>query len=89
MIMQVMIWSAPVLAACALLFAFYKASYVKKAAPGNERMQEIAAAIAEGANAFLVSEYKILAVFVAALFILIGLFIGWETAVCFLAGNAV
>ena len=84
--MQVMIWSAPVLAACALLFAFYKASYVKKAAPGNERMQEIAAAIAEGANAFLVSEYKILAIFVAALFILIGLFIGWETAVCFLAG---
>ena len=86
MIMQVMIWSAPVLAACALLFAFYKALYVKKAAPGNERMQEIAAAIAEGANAFLVSEYKILAVFVAALFVLIGLFIGWETAVCFLAG---
>ena len=44
--MQVMIWSAPVLAACALLFAFYKASYVKKAAPGNERMQEIAAVVA-------------------------------------------
>ena len=52
-------------------------------------MQEIAAAIAEGADAFLKSEYKILALFIVALFLLIGLFIGensWMTAVCFLIG---
>ena len=43
----------PLLALIALLFAAYKTHYVSKAAPGNARMQEIASAIAEGANAFL------------------------------------
>ena len=69
------VWLIPVLAACALCFAAYKASYVSHAAPGNARMQEIASAIAEGADAFLMSEYKILAIFVAILFVLIGIFI--------------
>ena len=49
-------------------------------------MQEIASAIAEGADAFLMSEYKILAVFVVILFVLIGFFINWGTALCFLLG---
>ena len=41
----------------------------------------------EGARAFLTAEYKILIVFVAVLFILIGVGIGnWVTAVCFLVG---
>ena len=50
-------------------------------------MKEIAAYIHEGARAFLTAEYKILVVFVAVLFVLIGIGIGnWVTAVCFLAG---
>ncbi len=50
-------------------------------------MKEIAAFIHEGARAFLTAEYKILIVFVAVLFILIGVGIGnWVTAVCFLVG---
>ena len=84
--MNSIIWITPILAVCALLFAAYKASYVAKAAPGNARMQEIASAIAEGADAFLKSEYKILAIFIVVLFVLIGLFINWGTAVCFLLG---
>ena len=84
--MNVLIWLIPVLAACALCFAAWKASYVSKAAPGTPRMQEIAAAIAEGADAFLKSEYRILAVFIVILFLLIGAFISWGTAACFLVG---
>jgi len=87
--MNVFVWCAPVLAAAALLFAAYKAHFVSRANPGSDRMQEIAGAIAEGADAFLKAEYRILAVFIAALFLLIGLFIGqdsWLTAVCFLVG---
>ena len=84
--MNSIIWITPILAVCALLFAAYKASYVAKAAPGNARMQEIASAIAEGADAFLKSEYKILAIFIVVLFVLIGLFINWGTAICFLLG---
>ncbi len=76
----------PILAVCALCFAAWKARYVSSAAPGNARMQEIAAAIAEGADAFLKSEYKILAIFIGVLLLLIGVFIDWGTALCFLIG---
>ena len=84
--MQLKLLITPVLAVCALLFAAYKAYYVSKQDPGNSRMQEIAASIAQGADAFLTSEYKILAIFVAAIFVLIGLFISWATAICFVIG---
>lgn len=84
--MELFLWITPVLALCALLFAAYKARYVSSAPPGNAHMQEIAASIAEGANAFLRSEYKILAIFIAVLFVLISLFIGLGTGVCFVIG---
>ena len=84
--MEKIIWLTPLLALIALLFAAYKAHYVSKAAPGNARMQEIASAIADGANAFLMSEYKILAIFIVVLFALIAVFINIGTAVCFLIG---
>ena len=86
--MEVYKWLVPVLAVAALLFAAYKARYVSKAPSGNERMKEIASAIAEGADAFLLSEYKILVIFIAALFVLIGIFIDWRTAICFVLGAA-
>ena len=87
--MRILVWLTPVLALCALLFAACKARFVSRADPGSARMQEIAAAIAEGADAFLKAEYRILVFFIAALFLLIGLFIGengWLTALCFLLG---
>ena len=84
--MSGVMWLIPVLAVCALAFAGYKASYVSRAAAGTPRMQEIASAIAEGADAFLMSEYRILAIFIVVLFLLIGFFINWGTALCFLLG---
>ena len=84
--MDKMIWLAPLFAAVALLFALYKARYVSKCDAGNSRMQEIAAAIAEGASAFLRAEYKILAIFIVVLFALIAIFIDIGTAVCFVIG---
>ena len=78
---------APALAVVALLFAFYKIAFVSKHDAGTERMKEIAAAINDGAKAFLFAEYKILAIFVVVLFIAIGLGLGsWITALCFLFG---
>ncbi|MBC8329961.1 MAG: sodium-translocating pyrophosphatase [Planctomycetes bacterium] len=79
-------------AVVALFAAFLFQRKVMRASPGNERMQELAKAIQDGAKAFLVTEYQILAVFVVivagALFQLLpetdgG---GWETATAFLAG---
>ncbi len=84
--MDKMIWLTPLFAAVALLFALYKARYVSKCDAGNSRMQEIAAAIAEGASAFLRAEYKILAIFIVVLFVLITIFIDFGTAVCFVIG---
>ena len=84
--MENLIWLAPVLALIALIFAGVKTSKVSKANAGNERMIEISGAIAEGARAFLFAEYKILVIFVVVLFLLIGFFISWITAICFLIG---
>ena len=84
--MNLLVWLTPILAICALLFAAWKAAFVSRADPGSERMQEIAAAIAEGADAFLKAEYKILVIFIAALLLLIGFFISWMTAICFVVG---
>ena len=77
----------PVAAVIALIFAAYLARKVGRQSAGTERMKEIAAAIAEGARAFLIAEYKILIIFVAVLFVLIGIGIGnWVTAICFVVG---
>ena len=85
--MERLIYFAPVLGICALLFAFYLTKKVGKQDAGTDRMKEIAAFIHEGARAFLTAEYKILVVFVAVLFVVIGIGIGnWVTAVCFLVG---
>ena len=84
--MNTLLWLTPILAVAALLFAAYKAHYVSKADPGTERMQEISAAIAEGASAFLSSEYKILVIFIIVLFALISIFIDIGTGVCFILG---
>ena len=82
-----MAYVAPVLAVCALIFVFYLVSKVSKQSGGTDRMKEIAAFIHEGAKAFLMAEYKILVIFVAVLFVLIGVGIGsWITAVSFLVG---
>ena len=86
--MDNLIWAAPVLAILALVFAAAKTSMVSKAEAGTDRMKEIANSISEGAHAFLFAEYKILVIFVAVLCLLIGFFISWKTAICFLVGAA-
>lgn len=85
--MEKMMYLVPAAAVIALLFAWYLANKVSRQNVGTDRMKEIADAIAEGARAFLTAEYKILIIFVAVLFVLIGIGIGsWVTAVCFVVG---
>ena len=86
--MENLVYLAPIAGIIALIFATYKAVVIGKAKPGNERMVEISDAIAEGAKAFLYSEYKVLVIFAAVLFIVIGFGVSWLTAVCFLVGAA-
>lgn len=71
----------------ALLYALLLALKIGKADAGTARMKEIAASIHQGANAFLFSEYRVLVIFAAVLFLLIGFGLGnWVTAVCFIVG---
>lgn len=85
--MDSLLYAVPVVAVLALLFAFTLANKVSKQEEGTDKMKEIALAIREGADAFLKAEYRILIVFAAILFILIGFGVGnWLTAVCFLVG---
>ena len=84
--MSAMMWCGIGAGVLALIYAAILAALVSKQDDGNERMKEIAKAIAEGARAFLFSEYKILVIFVIVLGLIIGIFIGWVTAICFLVG---
>ncbi len=53
---------------------------------GNETMRSIAAAIQEGASAFLNREYQVLAIFVAIVAVVIASFLHWQTALSFVIG---
>ncbi|MDY0002043.1 MAG: sodium/proton-translocating pyrophosphatase, partial [Polyangia bacterium] len=63
---QIYLYGPIVAGVLALLYAFYKATWVSKQDPGNERMQKIGSWIADGAMAFLAAEYKVLAIFIIA-----------------------
>ena len=62
--MENLFYLIPLSGVIAILFGLMKSSWVNKQNPGNEKMQEIGLAIREGATAFIVREYKVLAVFV-------------------------
>ena len=73
--------------AVALVYALLLALKIGRADAGTARMKEIAASIHQGANAFLFSEYKVLVIFAAVLFLLVGFGLGnWVTAICFIVG---
>ncbi len=85
---QLTAWTAyaPLIGVGGLIVAALIYSWIKNQPAGNEKMQEIAEAIHEGAMVFLQSEYKILAIFIAVVFLLLFWKIAPFTAWAFLAG---
>jgi K(+)-stimulated pyrophosphate-energized sodium pump len=67
-------------------YVVWKMKDVLEKDQGNETMQTIAAAIQEGAAAFLNREYTYLAGFVVLVAAVIAIFLDWQTAVCFVSG---
>ncbi len=59
-----LVLAAPIAGVLALVYAFFKASWVRKQDVGTENMAKIAKLIQDGAMAFLAAEYKVLAGFV-------------------------
>lgn len=83
-----------VAALAALGYAALNYSGVKKLEEGTDRMSEIAAAIREGANAFINYEYKIIAIVVVIVAVVFGVIfslqegtVRWEPSVCFAFGT--
>src|SRR5256714_8540892 len=75
--------------ACAILaivYGVWQSRRILRLPDGNERMREIAAAVREGAIAYLWRQYKTIAMVGVVLFLLIGFFIDWASAWGFFIG---
>jgi K(+)-stimulated pyrophosphate-energized sodium pump len=81
----------PLILACgvlALLYGLWTVRSVLSLSAGNARMQEIAAAVQEGAKAYLNRQYTTIAMVGVVIFILAFIFLGWQVAIGFLIGAA-
>src|ERR1700679_2736227 len=70
----------------AVLYGVVQTAALLRASPGNAKMQEIAAAIQEGAQAYLRRQYTTIAMVGAVILVAIFCLIGWTEAVGFLIG---
>ncbi|MDJ0762959.1 MAG: sodium-translocating pyrophosphatase [Myxococcota bacterium] len=73
MVLETLVYVAPVAGVLALIYAFVKTTSINKADAGTEKMVEIGGHIREGAMAFLGREYKVLAIFVVIVAILLAI----------------
>jgi len=73
-------------AAAAVAYGLISTQWILGLPQGNERMRQIAAAIQEGAGAYMKRQYTIIAMVGAVMFVALFATLGWKTAVGFLVG---
>ena len=84
--MEPVMWAIILCGLLSLVYGAYTVRAVMAADPGTPRMREIAAAIQEGAQAYLTRQYSTIAVAGTAVFVIIGYLLGWLVALGFLIG---
>ena len=83
---MIVVLSALLPALLAIVYGIVLISWIMKQPAGDDRMQAIARAIQEGAKAYLKRQYTTIALVAAVVFLLIGFFVDWITALGFLLG---
>ena len=86
MLQQYGVWIVLACALIAILYGGFSVRWVLAQSSGNERMREIAAAIQEGARAYLNRQYSTIGIAGVVLFVVIGFGLNWLTAIGFLVG---
>ncbi|HEY9541251.1 MAG TPA: sodium/proton-translocating pyrophosphatase, partial [Luteimonas sp.] len=86
MLEQYGLWLALACAAVAIVYGIFSAGWINRQPAGNERMQQIAGAIQEGARAYLNRQYTTIGIAGVVLLVLIGFFLNWPTAIGFAIG---
>ena len=77
------LWIIVLCGALAVAFAVWAIQSVMSADAGSARMQEISAAVREGAQAYLKRQYTTIGIVGVVIFLLVGYFLGWLVAVGF------
>jgi K(+)-stimulated pyrophosphate-energized sodium pump len=80
------LWLSLGAAVLAVVYGLVSVRWIIAQSAGSSRMQEIAAAIQEGAGAYMNRQYSAIAVVGAVLFVLLGIALNWSTAVGFAIG---
>ncbi len=80
------LWLIVLCGVLAIIYAIWATFSVMSADPGNAKMQEIAAAIREGAQAYLRRQYTTIAIVGVVIFLIVGFFLGWLVGVGFAVG---
>ena len=83
---ELALWLAIGSGALAILYGLFSSQWILKQSAGNERMQEIALAIQEGASAYMNRQYATIGVVGIVLFIVLGIALDWATAIGFAIG---
>ena len=82
----IVLWGALTASVTAIVVGIIFSMEILKESDGNERMREIAGAIQEGATAYLNRQYLTIAIVGLLIFILLGIGVGWLSAIGFLVG---
>jgi K(+)-stimulated pyrophosphate-energized sodium pump len=83
---ELALWLSIGAGALAILFGVITTQWILKQPAGNDRMQEIAKAIQEGAGAYMNRQYGTISVVGIVLFIVLGIALDWYTAIGFAIG---